>query len=386
MNKLPAGFRYSAMYAGIRKVKKNDLALIVADTPASAAAVFTTNVVAAAPVVLGRAHLQASGGRVRAVLINAGNANCATRTGERVALATAKAAAKVLKCAVEEVVPSSTGVIGVELDAKLITGALPELAAGLSAEKFDETAEAIMTTDLVKKTAFAEGAGFRVAGMTKGSGMIHPNMATTLGFVMTDAVVEPKGLQAALKRVVETSYNRVSVDGDMSTNDTLLVLASGASGVAPKRAALEGALEAVCQSLAKQIARDGEGARKLVEIVISGARTNAEAARIGRAIANSPLVKTAIAGADANWGRILCAAGYSGVVFDPRTVDIRLQGVRVCRQGLAAAFDEGAMKKKLAGADVRIELVVGGAGQGGATFWTCDLTEGYIEINGSYRT
>ncbi|MCL4842572.1 MAG: bifunctional glutamate N-acetyltransferase/amino-acid acetyltransferase ArgJ [Bryobacteraceae bacterium] len=386
MNKLPAGFRYSAMYAGIRKVKKNDLALIVADMPAAAAAVFTTNVVAAAPVVLGRAHLQASGGRVRAVLINAGNANCATRTGERVALATAKAAAKVLKCAVEEVVPSSTGVIGVELDAKPITGALPELVAGLSAEKFDETAEAIMTTDLVKKTAFAEGAGFRVAGMTKGSGMIHPNMATTLGFVMTDAVVEPKVLQAALRRVVGTSYNRLSVDGDMSTNDTLLVLASGASGVAPKRAALEGALEAVCQSLAKQIARDGEGARKLVEIVVSGARTNAEAARVGRAIANSPLVKTAIAGADANWGRILCAAGYSGVVFDPRTVDIRLQGVRVCRQGLAAAFDEGAMKKKLAGADVRIELSLGGAGEGGATFWTCDLTEGYIEINGSYRT
>jgi glutamate N-acetyltransferase/amino-acid N-acetyltransferase len=386
MNKLPAGFRYSAMYAGIRKVKKNDLALIVADTPAAAAAVFTTNVVAAAPVVLGRAHLQASGGRVRAVLINAGNANCATRTGERVALATAKAAAKVLKCAVEEVVPSSTGVIGVELDPKRITGALPELAAGLSAEKFDLTAEAIMTTDLVKKTAFAEGSGFRVAGMTKGSGMIHPNMATTLGFVMTDALVEPKALQAALKRVVETSYNRLSVDGDMSTNDTLLVLASGASGVTPKRAALEEALEEVCQSLAKQIARDGEGARKLVEIVISGARTNAEAARIGRAIANSPLVKTAIAGADANWGRILCAAGYSGVAFDPRTVDIRLQGVRVCRQGLAAAFDEGAMKKKLEGADVRIELSIGGDGEGGATFWTCDLTEGYIEINGSYRT
>lgn len=383
---LPLGFRYSALYAGIRKAKKNDLALIAADAPAAGAAVFTTNRVAAAPVVLGRAHLAASGGQVRAVLINAGNANCATRTGERVALTTAKAAAKALRCPVEQVIPSSTGVIGMELDPKLITAALPQLVAGLSAGRFDDAAEAIMTTDLVKKTAFAEGAGFRVAGMTKGSGMIHPNMATTLGFVMTDAVVEPAALRAALKRVVETSYNRLSVDGDMSTNDTLLVMASGASGVKPPRAALEKALEQVCQSLAKQIARDGEGARKLIEIVVTGTRTNAEAARIGRAIANSPLVKTAIAGADANWGRILCAAGYAGVEFDPRQVDIRLQGVRVCRQGLAAAFDESAMKKKLGEADVRIILSIAGAGQGQATFWTCDLTEGYIEINGSYRT
>ncbi len=383
---LPLGFRYSALYAGIRKVKKNDLALIAADAPATGAAVFTTNHVAAAPVVLGRAHLAASGGHVRAVLINAGNANCATRTGERVALTTAKAAARALGCPVEQVIPSSTGVIGMELDPKLITAALPQLVAGLSAGRFDDAAEAIMTTDLVKKTAFAEGAGFRVAGMTKGSGMIHPNMATTLGFVMTDAVVEPAALRAVLKRVVETSYNRLSVDGDMSTNDTLLVMASGASGVKPPRAALEKALEQVCQSLAKQIARDGEGARKLIEIVVTGTRTTAEAARIGRAIANSPLVKTAIAGADANWGRILCAAGYAGVEFDPRQVDIRLQGVRVCRQGLAAAFDEAAMKKKLGEAEVRIVLSIAGAGHGQATFWTCDLTEGYIEINGSYRT
>lgn len=383
---LPLGFRYSALYAGIRKVQKNDLALIAADAPASASAVFTTNRVAAAPVVLGRAHLAASGGLVRAVLINAGNANCATRTGERVALATAKAAARVLKSPVEQIIPSSTGVIGVELDPKLITAAMPQLAASLAPDRFNDAAEAIMTTDLVRKTAFAEGPGFRVAGMTKGSGMIHPNMATTLGFVMTDAIVDPAALRSALKRVVETSYNRLSVDGDMSTNDTLLVLASGASGVQPKRAALEAALSEVCQSLAKQIARDGEGARKLIEIHVAGARADADAARIARAIANSPLVKTAVAGADANWGRILCAAGYAGVAFDPRTVDIRLQGVRVCRQGLAAAFNETAMKQKLNQADVRIELLIGGAGNGQATFWTCDLTEGYIAINGSYRT
>lgn len=383
---LPAGFRYSATYAGIRKVKKNDLALIAADAPAAAAAVFTTNRVAAAPVVLGRAHLAASGGRVRAVLINAGNANCATRTGAKVAIATARAAARVLQCPVEQVIPSSTGVIGVELDPGLITRALPALAAGLSPERFNDAAEAMMTTDLVRKTAFASGPGFRAAGMTKGSGMIHPGMATTLGFVMTDAAVEPDALKAALKRVVGSSYNRLSVDGDMSTNDTLLVMASGASGVKPKRAALESALEEVCQSLAKQIARDGEGARKLIEITVAGTRTDADAERIARAIANSPLVKTAIAGSDANWGRILCAAGYAGVEFDPRAVEIRLQGVRVCRKGLAAAFSEDAMKKKLGSADVRIDLSIAGAGKGRATFWTCDLTEGYIEINGSYRT
>lgn len=384
--KLPAGFRYSALYAGIRKAKKNDLALIAADAPASAAAVFTTNRVAAAPVLLGRTHLAASGGLVRAVLINAGNANCATRTGERVALATAQAAARNLRCPVEQIIPSSTGVIGVELDPKLISRALPALTAGLEPHRFNDAAEAIMTTDLVRKTAFHEGPGFAVAGMTKGSGMIHPNMATTLGFVMTDALVDPPALHAALRRVVNTSYNRLTVDGDMSTNDTLLVLASGASCVKPKRAQLEEALESVCQSLAKQIARDGEGARKLIEIRVTGAPSPAAAARIGRSIANSPLVKTAIAGSDANWGRILCAAGYAGVAFDPRAADIRLQGVRVCRHGLAAPFNEAAMQAKLDQDTVLIEFALAGEGKGEATFWTCDLTEGYIEINGSYRT
>lgn len=384
--KLPAGFRYSATYAGIRKAKKDDLALIAADAPAAAAAVFTTNRAAAAPVALGRAHLAASGGRVRAVLINAGNANCATRTGGRVALATAKAAARALRCPVEQVIPSSTGVIGVELDPKLITGALPALIAGLAPEKFNAAAEAIMTTDLVRKTAFAQTGGVHVAGMTKGSGMIHPGMATTLGFVMTDAAVEPPALRAMLKRAADASYNRLSVDGDMSTNDTLLVMASGASGIRPKSGALEGALTEVCQSLARQIARDGEGARKLIEIRVTGARNAADAARLARSIANSPLVKTAIAGADANWGRILCAAGYSGVDFDPRQADIRLQGVRVCRRGLAAPFDEEAMRRKLDEDEVLIEFALAGEGKGQTTFWTCDLTEGYIEINGSYRT
>ncbi len=383
---LPVGYRYSALYAGIRKKAEPDLALIVSDTPASAAAVFTTNLVQAAPVRLSRAHLLETGGVARAVLVNAGNANCATRTGDRVALATAKAAARLLQCKTAEVLPSSTGVIGVELNPALITNALPALVAGLAPERFLDAADAILTTDLVRKVAFAETGGIRIAGMTKGSGMIHPGMATTLAYVVTDARVAPAALRAHLKRAVRRSYNRLSVDGDMSTNDTLLVLANGASGRRVASDAFQCALDEVCQSLAQQIARDGEGASKFVEIEVSGARNEEAAARIARAIANSPLVKTAIAGGDANWGRILCAAGYSGARFEPGQVDIHLQGVKVCRQGLAAPYDEAALTAKLGGKDCRIRFVIRGDGPGTARFWTCDLTHGYIDINGSYRT
>lgn len=386
--KLPCGFLYSATYAGIRKIAKNDLALIVSVTPASAAAVFTTNRVQAAPVVLSRAHLEASGGVARAILVNAGNANCATRTGEKVAAATVRAAARLLRVKPQQVLPSSTGVIGVELNPSLIAAALPDLVAGLSPDKFDDAADAILTTDTVRKTASAAGPGFTVAGMTKGSGMIHPGMATTLGFVVTDAAVSPPALRRHLRAAAERSYNRLSVDGDMSTNDTLAVLANGASGTritARNASAFQQALDEVCQSLAKQIARDGEGAGRFVEIVVEGARNEADAARAARAIANSPLVKTAIAGADANWGRILCAAGYSGAAFDPRKARIRLQNVLVCRNGLAASYDETALIEKLKARDVVIHMSLGG-GPGAATFWTCDLTHGYIDINGSYRT
>jgi glutamate N-acetyltransferase/amino-acid N-acetyltransferase len=224
--------------------------------------------------------------------------------------------------------------------------------------------------------------------MTKGSGMIHPGMATTLGFVVTDAAVAPAALRKHLRAAVGRSYNRLSVDGDMSTNDTLAVLANGASGTkiaARNAAAFQEALDEVCQSLAKQIARDGEGASRFVEIVVEGANNEAAAARVARAIANSPLVKTAIAGADANWGRILCAAGYSGVPFDPRKARIRFQDVLVCRNGLAADYDELALIEKLRARDVSIRISIG-PGKGAATFWTCDLTHGYIDINGSYRT
>lgn len=388
---LPQGFRYAATYAGIRKEKRDDLALIVSDPPAAAAAVFTQNRVQAAPVVVGRRHLAESGGKVSAVLVNAGNANCATRTGERVALACCRALGRHLKVPVNQVIPSSTGVIGVELNPALIVDRLPKLTAALSEDGFKAVTRAILTTDLVPKAAYAEvgigNAVVRIAGMTKGSGMIHPRMATTLGFIMTDAAIRPAVLRAMLKRVAAGSFNCLSVDGDTSTNDTLLLLANGASGVKVTRPEMfEEPLALLAQDLAQQIARDGEGARRFVTIDVSGAATNDDAVRIARAIANSPLFKTAVAGADPNWGRVLSAAGNSGVPFNPRTVDIRMQGTLVCKAGLAANFSEAVLKRKLDAKDVQVHFLIKGQGAGRARFWTCDLTEGYIRINASYRT
>ena len=390
---LPLGYAYAATYAGIRQVENDDLALIVTGMPANAAAVFTRNRVQAAPVKLCRRHLKLSGGKVGAVLVNAGNANCATRTGDAVALATAKAAAKLLQLPTVQVLPASTGVIGMELPPAKIVDALPRLVAGLDIARFEDVARAIMTTDLVSKTAFAEvklrRGTVRVAGMTKGSGMIHPQMATTLAFVMTDAQVPAVQLRAMLKRGVDVSYNRLSVDGDTSTNDTLLLLANGASGVrvdAKELLKVEEAATTVMQQLAQAIARDGEGARKFVTIEVTGASNDAAAARIARSIANSPLVKTAIAGSDPNWGRILSAAGNAGVVFDPGKTDIDMQGIAVCRQGLAAPFSEAGLKRKLDEPECEIRFHMSGKGKGTARFWTCDLTEGYIRINASYRT
>jgi glutamate N-acetyltransferase/amino-acid N-acetyltransferase len=387
---LPLGFRYAAAYAGLRKIKKDDVALIVSDTPAVAAAVFTQNRVVAAPVLLARKNLRVSRGKVSAILVNAGNANCATRTGEQVALSTIRAAAKALGVKPHYILPASTGVIGVEMDGGKIVAALPALAGRLNTANFEAVAAAIMTTDTVAKTAYAEVKSgrqvARIAAMTKGSGMIQPNMATTLGFVVSDAVVSPAALRSALKRAINSSYNRISVDGDTSTNDTVAVLANGASGVKPSTKAFETALTSVLESLAQQIARDGEGARKLVTIYVEGAANEKAADRIARSIANSPLVKTAIAGSDPNWGRVLCAAGYAGVVFDPRKTDIDMQGVAVCRAGLAADFDEAELKCKLDRPDCYIRFAIRGGGHGRARFWTCDFTEDYIRINASYRT
>jgi glutamate N-acetyltransferase / amino-acid N-acetyltransferase len=390
---LPLGYAYAAAYAGIRKVESPDLALIVSGLPAHAAAVFTQNRVQAAPVKLSRRHLKVSGGLAGAILVNAGNANCATRTGDAVALASAKAAAKMLRLPVTQVLVAPTGVIGVELDGKKIAAALPKLVTSLSPEEFDSVARAILTTDLVPKTAFGEAklrrGTVRIAGMTKGSGMIQPLMATTLGFVLTDADIPLAPLRAMLKRSVERSYNRLSVDGDTSTNDTLALLANGASGVRPdpkEMPKVEEAIAGVMESLAQAIARDGEGAKKFVTIVVSGAPSNDAAGRIARSIANSPLVKTAIAGSDPNWGRILSAAGNAGVAFDPAKTDVHMQGVVVCKGGLAAPFSESELKKRLDAPECEIRVNFRGKGKGETRFWTCDLTEGYIRINGSYRT
>jgi glutamate N-acetyltransferase/amino-acid N-acetyltransferase len=392
MSELPLGFRYASVAAGIRAPDRDDLALIVSGPPASTAAVFTQNRVQAAPVRLSRKHVKASKGKAGALLVNSGNANCATRTGDKVALECCKAAAKLLRFPVHHVLLASTGVIGMELDARLITSRLAELQAGLGHD-FSRVARAIMTTDTVPKEAFGEvplrRGTVRLAGMTKGSGMIQPRMATTLGFVFTDASIPVAPLQAMLKRANTKSYSSISVDGDTSTNDTLIVMANGASGVRPDPAEMslfeEGLTILLC-NLAKSIARDGEGARKLITIEVSGAPTDDAARQIARSIANSLLVKTAVAGSDPNWGRVLCAAGNAGIAFDPAKVAITLQAVPVCRAGLAAPFDEADLKLKLDAPDCLIQFAIGGPAKGKAIFWTCDLTEGYIEINGSYRT
>jgi glutamate N-acetyltransferase/amino-acid N-acetyltransferase len=390
---LPLGYRYASVFAGIRKVKRDDLALIVSKMPASAAAVFTQNRVQAAPVRIARFHLEQSRGLVSAILINAGNANCATRTGDRVALACCDAVGKRLRVPVEQVLPASTGVIGVELDSSLITSALPDLVRGLSPGRFEDVARAILTTDTVMKVAHQKitirRRAVRIAGMTKGSGMIHPRMATTLGFVMTDAALAPSLLAPMLSTAVKRSFNRISVDGDTSTNDTLVVVANGASGAEPTDKDLEKfsqALSQVLEDLAVQIVRDGEGARKLITIDVAGASSEEAADRIARSIANSPLVKTAVAGSDPNWGRIISAAGNAGVAFDPSKVDIHFNDVLVCQGGLAADFSEADLKKKLDAKECQIRFTIHGRGAGAARFWTCDLTEKYIEINASYRT
>lgn len=394
--KLPLGYRFASAYAGIRKQPDHDdIALIVSDTPAAAASVFTQNVVQAAPVLLAKQHLKSSGGKAAAILVNAGNANCATRTGDRVALDSCNAVAKALKTKPKYVLPASTGVIGVELDSKLVVASVPKLVQNLSPEaaSFESAARAIMTTDTQMKVA-SEDVKFRggtvvVAGMTKGSGMIHPNMATTLGFVMTDAAIPAKLLKPMLVRATESSYNSLTVDGDTSTNDMLALLANGASKVLldeKERKVFAELLTWVLESLAEQIAADGEGARKLIIIRTLGFKSTEDARSVARAIANSPLVKTAIAGSDPNWGRILAAAGYSGVAFNPGKVDIHLQRELVCKGGLAAEFDEDAMKEKLNSGEVRIRVTLNGGGKGEARFFTCDLTKEYIEINGSYRT
>lgn len=390
---MPLGYRFAATYAGIRKKPNLDLALMVSDHEAAAAGVFTRNLVRAAPVVLCEEHLRASKGRCRAIIVNAGNANCATPTMMKVAKATARATAKAVGAPINRVLVSSTGVIGVPLNENLILDSLPALAAGLSPHRFPDVALAIMTTDTVPKTASAEietpQGTVRIAGMTKGAGMIHPNMATMLSYIFTDAAIAAGPLQAMLKKAVGRSFNRISVDSDTSTNDTVILLANGGSGIAISRSsrdAFEDGLARVTESLAIAIAKDGEGARKLVTIDVEGAATEHDADTIARAIANSPLVKTALAGADPNWGRLLSSAGASGATFDPSKVDIYINGILVCRRGFRADFNEPEVQKTMEAAEVQLRFHIRGEGTGKARFWTCDMTEDYIRINAEYRT
>lgn len=391
------GFRGAAVAAGIKKTPGElDLALLVCDAHAATmAGLFTTNLAAAAPVLVSKQNLAESHGRCRALLVNSGNANaCTGREGLQTARESARAAAKLLNLQSTQVLVASTGVIGPPLDLSLVTTHLPDLVGRLSIENSSEVARAIMTTDTFPKTFVLRsevgGKAVHLAGIAKGSGMIHPRMATMLSFLTTDALIGPRTLQNLLRAAVDVSFNCVTVDGDTSTNDTVLACASGiaAAGVRPGNTSwawfLEG-LTQLCQNLAKMIARDGEGAKKLIVVEVEGARKPSDADRVARAIANSPLVKTAIAGSDPNWGRIICAAGYSGALFDPNKVDIRVNGLLVCRDGVDAGFDEVSARKKLDGKEVvlRLDLHQGSAS---AHLWTCDLTHDYITINASYRT
>ncbi len=393
----PRGFRAAAVAAGIKKAAGAlDLALIVSDAvKTTAAGLFTTNRAAAAPVILCRQHLAAGRGRARAIIVNSGNANaCTGRAGARTAKATARAVAKLFGLSAHQVLVASTGVIGIPLRLDLILRNLPSLKENLSAENASSAARAIMTTDTIPKSLVLRtrmaGKTVHLAGIAKGSGMIHPRMATMLSFISTDAAILPGDLQVMLRAAVNVSFNSVTVDGDTSTNDTVVALASGLSGVSVCRHSTQGkhflaGLTQLCQALARMIAKDGEGAGKLVTVEVRGARRPSDAERIARAIANSPLVKTAIAGSDPNWGRIICAAGYSGASFDPTKVDIRINDFILCRRGLDAGFDEAAAKRELDAKELTLRLDLH-QGKAAARMWTCDLTHGYIDINASYRT
>jgi glutamate N-acetyltransferase/amino-acid N-acetyltransferase len=395
---LPRGFRFGAAKAGLKASGRDDFALIVADAPSSAAAAFTSNRVTAAPLILDKEHLRTTGGMVRVVAINAGNANCAAgQAGVDAARATCEAAAQVFHCRPEEVFPSSTGVIGVPLPAEKLMAALPGLAASMGADfdHFQQVAQAILTTDTVEKTAFArieiEGKEVRIAALCKGAGMIHPQLvphATMLVYILTDADIESAILNGYLRESIEVSFNRISVDGDTSTNDTVLLLASGASGavLGPENAAFAAALTQVCTSLARQIVADGEGITHVVELRIEGAATDADAVKIAKAIAHSPLVKTAWAGSDPNWGRLVAAIGYSGAQIDPERIDIRFGELIICRDGgRAAEFDEAAAHAYIAQPEFSITIQLH-QGAGNCVFWTTDLTHEYVSINADYST
>ena len=379
MPEAPEGFRLAGTAAGIKK-SGLDLGLLYSTQPAITAAMFTKNAFPAAPILVTREHLKASGNKVRAILVNAGNANAVTgESGMDAARQCAAELAKRIGCPPSEIFISSTGVIGRPLPIEKIVAALPSLTESMSPDEVNTFSRAIMTTDTVPKVAASNVGGVRMLGFAKGSGMIHPNMATMLSYILTDARVDFPTLDKALRYAVDRSFHCMTVDGDTSTNDTVAILANGASGKTPSPEAFTAQLTEVCQTLAKMIARDGEGATKFIELTIEGAPSDDAAREIGRTIAKSPLVKTAVYGGDPNWGRLICAVGNSGIPLAGEKVELFIDDVPLINGDLKLAAE------KLKATEVRIRVSLH-SGSGSATIWTCDLTEQYIHINADYTT
>lgn len=389
------GYRASGIKAGLKPSGAPDLALIVSDVGAIAAGVFTTSCVRAACVDFNRQVLE-SGTMVKAILCNAGQANASTgEEGWRNAVETAQLVQSALETK-DAVLVASTGVIGRQLRMDLIRPAIPQVVAALSVDGGDAAAKAIITTDLVTKAIALEadfdGIPVRIGGISKGSGMIHPNMATMLAFVTCDAAVAPTLWQEMVSRACDRSFNQITVDGDTSTNDMLLALSNGQSGTpgimepeSPAAQKLEAMLTEVCIYLAKAIARDGEGATCLIEIIVSGASDQAAARQVAKTIAGSSLVKSAVFGRDPNWGRIAAAAGRSGIIFDQTQLDIHLGDFVMMSQGTPQAFDRDAASNYLKSATVQIKVNIGN-GTGEGTAWGCDLSYDYVKINAEYTT
>ncbi len=384
------GFRFSGISANIKNNGRRDLALVVADQPAVAAAVFTRNLVRAAPVLV--AERRCGSGRARAILVNSGNANaCTGEAGLAATLESTAAVARALRIDPDEVLPASTGVIGSLLPAERIVAATPALVQALDDAGHEAFADAICTTDRWPKLAHAElVGGSSVLGIAKGAGMIHPELgppqATLLGFLFTDAQVSHAILSRTLQAAVDETFNACSVDGDTSTNDTIVALASGASGRPCDDAALQTAFTRVCEELARSIVADGEGTEHTVELSVSGLADNEGARRIARTVATSLLVKTALQGKDANWGRILAAAGRAGVPFNPERARLSIGGVEIVRHGMAVGSEaEREANQRMREASYRIELQLG-AGTGHARYWMADLGHGYVDVNASYRS
>lgn len=391
----PQGFRTAAVHAGVKKTAGAlDVAVIAADTTAAAAALFTTNLAQAAPVLVSKAHLHETGGRARAIVVNAGCANACTGTqGMADAHQMAADVASALGCQPSDVLVASTGVIGVNLPIEKISRGIGGTVSALGRNRGSDTAKAIMTTDPFPKehavTVTTARGSFIVGGTAKGSGMIEPNMATMLGFLTTDAHVSPALLQRALAESAEDTFNAITVDGECSTNDSLFALASGASGVVIDEAlypALLDGLLAVSRELALGIVRGGEGATKLISVTVRDARSKADARQVARTIANSPLVKTAVHGADPNWGRIVAASGRAGVTFDVARATVHVGGILLFENGLP--HDEAAPEaaEYLKGDTIDIQVQLGTGGGHHATIYGCDLSAEYVRINGEYRT